>query len=107
MDEYQKHLSYKGKRNVGDMFFKYLYDYQYTSDKIHRVAITPLDEEQTEFAELSEKCDDPSDRKLLAVAVVAKTILVNATDGDWLKEKVLLEKLQIEVKQLCPEHSCK
>jgi predicted nucleic acid-binding protein len=107
MDEYQKHLSYKGEPNVGDMFFKYLYDYQYTSDRIHRVTITPLNEEKTEFAELPEKCDDPSDRKLLAAAVVAKAILVNATDGDWLKEKPLLEKLQIEVKQLCPEHSCK
>jgi predicted nucleic acid-binding protein len=50
---------------------------------------------------------DSSDRKFLATAVKAKATIVNATDSDWAEQKTLLETLQIEIKQLCPEHSYK
>jgi hypothetical protein len=110
MAEYAKHLNYKGQPNIGDMFFKYLHNYQHTSDKIHRVTITPLNEEKTEFAELKKlnaNLKDLSDRKFLATAVKSQAIIVNATDSDWTEQKVLLDSLNIEVQQLCPEHRCK
>lgn len=105
MDEYKKHLSYAGQPGVGDMFFRYLHDYQHASDKIYRVKITPIEDENRGFEELPENQVDPSDRKFLATAVVAKAVIVNATDSDWKEENSLLEALAIEVRQLCPEHS--
>jgi hypothetical protein len=107
IDEYANKLNPSGRPGVGDAFFKYLRNYQYSSDKIHRVKITPINDDARGFAELPENGVDRSDRKLLATALVAKAILVNATDSDWTEQKSLLETLQVEVKQLCPDHCCK
>jgi predicted nucleic acid-binding protein len=107
MNEYEKHLNYSGQPGVGDMFFKYLHDNQYVEEKIFRVKITSQNKENTEFAELPPNKVDPSDRKFLATAVKAKATIVNATDSDWAEQKTLLETLQIEIKQLCPEYSYK
>ena len=50
---------------------------------------------------------DPSDRKFLAVAVVAKAVVLNATDSDWDEHAVLMEELGVKVSQLCPEYASK
>ena len=107
MTEYEKYFYYKGEPGVGDMFFKYLHDNQHASDKIQRVKITPINSDNRGFEELPENQVDPSDRKFLATAIVAKAAIVNATDSDWKEQSILLQELYIEVKQLCPEHSCK
>lgn len=107
MNEYEKHLNYSGQPDVGDMFFKYLHDNQYVEEKVFRIKITPSNDENRGFVELPENQVDKSDRKFLATAVKAKATIVNATDSDWSEQKTLLETLQIEVKQLCPEHSYK
>jgi len=107
MDEYSKHLSYAGQPGVGDMFFKYLYDNQYANNKISHHTITAIEEENQGFRELPTNNFDPSDRKLLAVAVVAKAAIVNATDSDWAESSDLLNQLSINVHQLCPEHCSK
>lgn len=104
MGEYAKHLNYSGQPNVGDMFFKYLHDYQYSSKKIHSVKITPTNDEEKSFEELPTNQLDPSDRKFLATAVVANATIVNATDSDWEEQQQLLESLNISIKQLCYEH---
>lgn len=108
MDEYAKHLSYAGQPGVGDVFFKYLHDNQYDpKKKIHSVAITLSDDTYRGFDELPLNSLDPSDRKFLATAVVAQARIINATDSDWAEQGELLESLHIELKQLCPEHSCR
>ncbi len=104
MDEYSQHLSYAGQPGVGDMFFKYLYDNQYANNKISHHAITAIEEENQGFQELPTNNFDPSDRKLLAVAVVAKASIVNATDSDWAESSDLLNQLGVNVYQLCSEH---
>jgi predicted nucleic acid-binding protein len=106
IDEYANKLNPSGRPGVGDAFFKYLRNYQYSSDKIHRVKITSIKDEARGFEELPENQVDKSDRKFLATAVVAKATIVNATDSDWTEQKSLLESLQVEVKQLCPQNSC-
>jgi hypothetical protein len=106
MEEYAKHLSYAGQPGMGDMFFKYLHNNQHASDKIYRVKITPIEDEQRGFAELPENQVDKSDRKFLATAVVSKATIVNATDSDWNEQKTLLDLLKIEIKQLCPQNNC-
>lgn len=104
MDEYAKHLNYSGQPDIGDRFFKYLYRNQYSSKKIHLVNITPSHNSAKSFEELPENRLDPSDRKFLAVAVVANATIVNATDSDWSEQQPLLDELNISIKQLCPEH---
>ncbi len=106
MDEYKRHLSHRGQPGVGDMFFKYLHDNQHAENKIHTVNITPLSDTGRGFDELPPNTVDPSDRKFLATAVVAKAIIINATDSDWAEQSELLETLNIGLKQLCTEHSC-
>lgn len=107
MEEYAKYLSYKGQPGVGDMFFKYLHDNQYSQNNISRVFITPLSDPKQGFEELPLNKLDPSDRKFLATAVVAKAKIINATDTDWEEQNQLLKKLHIKIDQLCPEHGCK
>lgn len=107
ISEYAKHLSHAGQPGVGDMFFKYLHDNEYAAKKIHAVSITISEDTCRGFNELPINSLDPSDRKFLATAVVAKATIINATDSDWAEQGELLETLNIEVKQLCPEHSCK
>jgi len=104
MDEYKRHLSYAGQPGVGDMFFKYLHDYQHAQDTITLHTITETNNENHGFEELPVNSFDPSDRKLLAVAVVAAASIVNATDSDWAESSDLLNQLGVNVHQLCPEH---
>jgi predicted nucleic acid-binding protein len=107
MEEYANHLEYAGQPGVGDMFFKYLHDNQYAAKQIHQIIITPSNDQTLGFEELPTNQFDPSDRKFLATAVVSKATIVNATDSDWMQQNKLLENLGIELKQLCPNHSCK
>ena len=50
---------------------------------------------------------DPSDRKFLAVAVVAEAEILNATDSDWSEQEALMRVLGVKVRQLCPQHASK
>ena len=43
----------------------------------------------------------------LAVAVVAKAEILNATDSDWEEQKALISNLGVSVRQLCPQHASK
>lgn len=108
MEEYARHLRHAGHPGIGDMFYKYLHDNQHDpGKKIHAVDITFSDDTGRGFDELPTNSLDSSDRKFLAVAVVAKATIVNATDSDWSEQSELLESLNVKLKQLCPEHSSK
>ncbi len=107
LKEYRNHLSYSGQPGVGDVFFKHLVDHQYDRGRIQRVAVTTSADTRKDFEELPENSLDPSDRKFLAVAVVAKAAILNATDSDWSEQQPLLDHLRIQVWQLCPQHSSK
>lgn len=100
VDEYSRHLSYSGQPGVGDLFFKYIHDHHYDEEFVLRVTINKSDENRG-FIELPENDLDPSDQKFLATAVVSRSKIINATDGDWAEHGQLLELLGIEVSQLC------
>ena len=68
--------------------------------------LTPTDDDERGFDELPENDFDRSDRKFLAVAVVADAPVLNATDSDWLEHKDLMVSLGVEVHELC-EHLLK
>ena len=44
--------------------------------------MTPTEDDRRGFEELPENTFDPSDRKFLAVAIVANAVVLNATDTD-------------------------
>ena len=105
LDEYGNHLSYSGMPGVGDAFFKHVLDNQYRNRHVHRVQVTPSEDDRQGFERLPENTFDRSDRKFLAVAVVAEAVVLNATDSDWDEQAALMERLDVKVDQLCPQHA--
>ena len=105
--EYQGHLSFSGQPGMGDAFFKHVFNFQFQSGNVVRVPVTRITDERRGFEELPENGFDPSDRKFLAVAVVSRAIVLNATDSDWEEHRKLMEQLKVEVDQLCPKYSQK
>ena len=101
--EYADRLCWSGGPRMGDRFFMYVFNNQYREGRVRRVAVTPLDAEGEEFEELPETSFDRSDRKFLAVAVVADAVVLNATDSDWSEHQALMDELGVAVEELCPE----
>ena len=56
---------------------------------------------------MPENAFDRSDRKFLAVAVVGRAVVLNATDSDWHERRALMDILRVEVTQLCPQYASK
>ena len=105
LKEYSSHFSFEGEPGVGDAFYKYISDHLYSEFRVLRVAVTPTNDNRRGFEELPENGLDPSDRKFLAVAMVANAPVVNATDSDWYEQRSLLDGLSVTVEQLCPHHA--
>ncbi len=105
--EYKKHLSFSGMPGVGDLFFKHLFNSQFQENRVRRVAVEPSEDDRRGFEALPENTFDRSDRKFLAVAVVAKAVVLNATDSDWDEHEALMNRLGVQVRQLCPQHGLK
>ena len=104
LDEYKRHLSFSGAPGVGDAFFRYVFNNQYQSDRVRRVPVTPSADDRQGFVGLPENSFDRSDRKFLAVAIAANAVVLNATDSDWVEQAALMDKLGVEVHQICPQH---
>lgn len=107
LDEYHRYLCLSGKPGVGDKFFKHIFNNMHNEDRVNMVAITPSDDPRKSFEELPINSFDRSDRKFLAVAVVARAVVLNATDSDWAEHGELMEALEVEIDQLCPQHALK
>ena len=91
----------RGMLGVGNKFLIYLFNHQYSSDRVRRIAITKS------TARSVDELPDRSDRKFLAVAVAADAVLLNATDSDWGEQEALIERLGVKLHQLCPQHASK
>ena len=105
--EYKKRLHFSGMPGVGDAFFKHVFNNQYREEHVRRIDITRSDDARRGFEELPENAFDPSDRKFLAVSVVAEAVVLNATDSDWAEQDALMNRLGVEVTQLCPRYASK
>ena len=91
----------------GRCLFKHVFDNQYRPERCRRVPVVPLDDERRGFEELPPNSFDPSDQKFLAVAVVGRATVLNATDSDWAEHAALVNGLAVKVEQLCPQHAAK
>lgn len=105
--EYDKHLQTSGMLGAGDTFYKHVLNHLYRPDRVQVVPITPSDDPARGFEELPENSFDASDRKFLAVAVVADAVVLNATDSHWDEHAALTDELGVDVCQLCPQHASK
>lgn len=103
--EYKNRLNFSGRPGVGDVFFKHVFDNQYRGECIRRVTVTPSQDDRQGFEELPDNALDRRDRKFLVVAVLAKAAVLNATDSDWDEQAALMERLGVEVDQLCPQYA--
>ena len=92
---------------MGDLFLKHVFDHQHQPARVRRVTLRRSTDARRGFEELPENTFDPSDRKFLAVAVVARAVVLNATDSDWDEQTALLDRLRVQVRQLCPQHASK
>ena len=97
----------KGAPGIFHRFFKYVNTYMYNGDRVCQASITLTSDESHGFEELPENELDPSDRKFLAVAMVAEAEILNATDSDWSEQEALMRVLGVKVRQLCPQHASK
>ena len=102
MDEYSRHCSYSGSPGVGDMFFKFLHDHQYSAKNVIRVSIQKTSDADGGFANLPPNNFDRDDRKFLAVAKAGDGRVVNATDSDWSEHADFIDSIGVQVLELCP-----
>ena len=105
--EYAKYLCTSGMLGTGDTFFKHVLNHLYRTDRVQMVLVTPSEDPARGFEELPANTFDPSDRKFLAVAVAASAVVLNATDSDWDEHEALMDRLGVQVDQLCPQHASK
>ena len=105
--EYKKRLHFSGMPGVGDAFFKHVFNNQFQEKRVRRVTVTRSDDARRGFEELPQNAFDPSDRKFLAVSVVAGAVVLNATDSDWAEQDELMDRLGVEVRQLCSRYASK
>ena len=105
LEEYKRRLNFSGMPGVGDAFLKHVFNYQYHSGRVQKVRVTSSEDDRCGFEGLPENTFDRSDRKFLAVAVVAKAVVLNATDSDWHEHEALMAKLRVAVVQLCPQYA--
>lgn len=103
--EYVGRIRRTGGQEVGDKFFIHVINNQYGDMLVQRIPVTPIDDDRRGYDELPENTFDRSDRKFLAVAVVAKAVVLNATDSDWHEHEALMDELEVEMEQLCPQHA--
>jgi len=107
LGEYRGHLNFSGAPGMGDVFFKHVLNHMHDGKSVRIVPITPCTDECRGFTELPKNRLDPSDRKFLAVAVVAQAEILNATDSDWSEREALTSDLGVSVRQLCPRFATK
>ena len=105
--EYVGKIRRAGGHEVGDKFFIHVINNQYGDTLVQRIPVTPIDDDRRGYEELPVNKFDWSDRKFLAVAVVANAVVLNATDSDWHEHVALMDELEVEVEQLCPQHAFK
>ena len=108
LSEYGDNLRSDGQPGVGDAFLKWVYTYQWNSQRCDRVRITPT-EDGSSFAEFPHDREltgfDLSDRMFVAAARAHPDSppILNAVDTDWWLFRAALARNGVSVELLCPQ----
>lgn len=103
--EYSHERDFSGQPGVGNEFFRWAFDNQYTS--CCRVPLTP--HEDRVYHEFPDTPNlnrfDRSDRKFVATALGCSppATIHNAVDSDYAQFKVALAAAAVDVTELCPD----
>lgn len=104
--EYYKKTIHGGQAGPGTVFYKHVFQRMGDSTRVRLVPVEPRDNEGREFTDPRLPTNNlKKDAKFLAVAVKADAVIVNAADSDWDEHRDLTGELDIEVRQLCPQHA--
>lgn len=103
MDEYEGYCSYSGAPGVGDMFFKFLHDHQYSETTVIRIPIQQTPDREGGFTNLPSNSFPRNDRKFLAVAEAGNGRVVNAVDSHWSDHAAFIDSIGVRVIELCPQ----
>lgn len=100
LEEYMHKLSLSGQPSLGDEFLKYVHDHQYGWHSKYRPDILPKASEANCYGVLGDDDAeiDPSDRKFVAAAKVAKAPIFQAADTKWLNWQAVLSRHGVEVR---------
>ena len=102
MEEYEGYCNYSGVPGVGDLFFKFLHDHQWSQENaISHVSIQVTPDEEGGFANLPPNNFHRNDRKFLAVAKAGDAQVINATDSHWSEHADFIESMDVCVIELC------
>ena len=110
--EYMDNLSMSGQPGSGDYFMKWVWSVQADVTYCQQVYITPLGDDQGNFAEFPDDARlmafDRSDRKFVAAALGSGNMpdVLNAVDPDWADHFVALSEAGVNIIFLCPQHVC-
>ncbi len=103
--EYSRYCSHSGQPGVGDEFFRWAFNNQYTA--CYRVLLTPHEDRvYQEFPDTSGLEEfDRSDRKFVATALgcTPTATICNAVDSDYAQFKLALADAGVPVAELCPD----
>lgn len=107
IEKYRSRMSGSGQPGSGDAIFRYIIENQYADSGVVRVTLTtaddgsfaefPADEELTNF--------DRSDRIFVAISAAGPkpNRIVNCIDSDWSESSTALQRVGIQVEELCPQ----
>lgn len=107
--EYRANLNAKGQPGPGDAFLKWLLTHEWSGEKVSRVPITPTEDDDEDFVELSTPPDgvtyDRSDRKFLAVAAAhpERPPVLQSFDSKWWGWRAALARDGVTVHFLCQQ----
>ncbi|BBZ56608.1 hypothetical protein [Mycolicibacterium phocaicum] len=98
-EEYSHQLDLSGQPSLGDTFIRYIHDNRYRWDAAMRPDIQPGQPGTSTYGVLDGDHDaiDPSDRKFVAAAKVARVPVVQATDTKWLDWGEVLRRHGVSV----------
>ena len=109
LDEYDRELNISGQPNVGDLFYKHVFDNQYMTQYVHRVSIHKTNdgsfEEFPDDAALARF--DADDHMFVAVSLTHadKPPILNAVDSDWANHHEALTAHGVTILYICPEYT--
>ena len=100
-EEYRRKLNPSGQPGVGDRFYYEVL--QGCPPKVKRVSVSRRAD--GEYADVPQPIIDAGfdtdDRKYVAVALIAKAVVCNAVDSDWVEHKEVIEANGVDIDFLC------
>jgi predicted nucleic acid-binding protein len=106
MREYERRTAHKGQARPGTVFYKHVWQQMGDSSRIRLISVEPRDAEGRDFRDPVLPANNlKKDAKFLAVAVKGNAAIVNAADSDWAEHRDLTDRLEVQVRQLCPQHA--